>query len=104
MYLILYCEHPSYKEMILEVSINNVNFTELPEYVNAKSPDNKRIAFRIKSGMLNTIKMISHVINAREVITVSRYALLWLIPQAQFFPMFLASQGRVLQYSGWTEK
>ena len=53
-----------YKEMKMEVSsykkldeIKNDDFTDLPEYMNDKSLENARMAFRIKSGMVNNIKM-----------------------------------------------
>ena len=53
----------NYKEMKLEVSsykkleaIQNDDFTELPDFMNVKSIDNARMAFRIKSGMVNRIK------------------------------------------------
>ena len=53
-----------YKEMKLEVceykkleSVKNDHFTELPEYMNEKSLDNARMAFRIKTEMVNKIKM-----------------------------------------------
>ena len=38
-------------------SVKNDNFTELPEYMNEKSLDNARMAFRIKTEMVNKIKM-----------------------------------------------
>ena len=54
----------NYKEMKLEVSsykkleaIKNDDFRELPDFMNDKSIDNARMGFRIKSGMVNKIKM-----------------------------------------------
>ena len=53
-----------YKEMKLEVceykkleSVKNDDFTKLPEYMNEKSLENARMAFRIKTEMVNKIKM-----------------------------------------------
>ena len=37
--------------------IKNDDFTDVPEYMNDKSLDNARMAFRIKFGMVNKIKM-----------------------------------------------
>ena len=54
----------NYKEMKLEVcsykkleSIKNEDFRDLPEYMHDRSIENARMAFRIKSGMVNKIKM-----------------------------------------------
>ena len=54
----------NYKEMKLEVfsykkleEIQNEDFRELPDYMHDKSIENARMAFRIKSGMVNRIKM-----------------------------------------------
>ena len=58
----IYYNH--YKEMKLEISgykkleaIKNDDFSELPDYMNEKSLENARMAFRIKAGMVNRIKM-----------------------------------------------
>ena len=54
----------SYKEMKMEISelekleyIKNDNFTELPEYMKEKSLEKARMAFRIRSKMVQNIKM-----------------------------------------------
>ena len=54
----------NYKEMKVEMSelekledIKNDNFTELPEYMKEKSLEKARIAFRIRSKMVQNIKM-----------------------------------------------
>ena len=54
----------NYKEMKLEIcgykkleAIKNDDFTELPEYMNDKSLENSRMSFRIKSSLVNRIKM-----------------------------------------------
>ena len=54
----------NYKEMKLEVSsykkletIKDEDFRELPDFMNDKSNKNARMAFRIKSGMVNKIKI-----------------------------------------------
>ena len=54
----------NYKEMKIGVSsykkleeIKYYDFTDVPEYMNDKSLENARMAFRMKSGMANKIKM-----------------------------------------------
>ena len=54
----------NYKEMKMEVNsykkleiIEDDDFRELPDYMKDKSIKNARMAFRIKSGMVNRIKM-----------------------------------------------
>ena len=54
----------NYKEMKIEANsfkkledIKNDDFTEVPEYMNYKSLENARMAFRIKYGMVNRIKI-----------------------------------------------
>ena len=53
----------NYKEMKLDISgykkleaIKHDDLTELPDYMNDKSIENARMAFRIRSGMVNRIK------------------------------------------------
>ena len=68
----------NYKELKIEVSgykkleaVKNDDFTVLPDYMDDKNIENSRMAFRIKSGMVDKIKMnlrdhtkiISHVKN-----------------------------------------
>ena len=47
-------EVSSYKKL---ETIRNEDFTQLPDYMNDKSLENSRMGFRIKSGMVNKIKM-----------------------------------------------